>query len=404
MNLLWYLGGYREYALPVSEAKDFLNLCMCKGLIYSRFQTKEDCVRFRCTTKTARHLEACAGAFCLHPVCISQRGLPPFLFRHRDRAGILLGILLSLLVGGMLSRMIWSVEVTGNHQVSTGEVLAELQNAGLSVGSLRSGIDPDDIELRLLSSSEKLSWASVNLHGTVARVQVREKSSAESSDASGGVRKPANLIADSAGKILYMEILRGNPVICAGETVSRGDLLISGVFDSTAIGFRLTRAAGRVFAETAEEFRIEIPLVCTEYVANPDAEKDTYLNFFGKEIKVFKSTGNRDGNCDTIETVVEFNLPGGRVLPIAVKKLRYVTYSETERRLTNEEAENLAYFRLAGQIAEWLGGDGSLLRKNITVTMTENSCVLICNAIGIRNIAVISEFEADLPHKTNKPH
>ena len=92
------------------------------------------------------------------------------------------------------------------------------------------------------------------------------------------------------------------------------------------------------------------------------------------------------------------------MLPIAVKKLRYVTYSETERRLTNEEAENLSYFRLAGQIAEWLGDGGSLLRKNITVTMTENSCVLICNAIGIRNIAVISEFEADLPHKTNEPH
>ena len=396
MNPLWYLGGYREYALPISEAKDFLNLCMCTGMIYSRFRAEEDRVYFRVTGKTAKRLETCANTYCLHPECLGKRGLSPFLLRHRDRAGILLGILLSLLVGGMLSRMIWSVEVTGNHRVSTGEVLAELQNAGLSVGSLRSGIDPDDIELRLLSSSEKLSWASVNLHGTVARVQVREKSSAESSDASGGVRKPANLIADSAGKILYMEILRGNPVICAGETVSRGDLLISGVFDSTAVGFRLTRAAGRVFAETAEEFRIEIPLVCTEYVANPDAEKDTYLNFFGKEIKVFKSTGNRDGNCDTIETVVEFNLPGGRVLPIAVKKLRYVTYSETERRLTNEEAENLAFFRLAGQIAEWLGEGGSLLRKNVSVTLTEDACILTCNAIGIRNIVEVSEFDADV--------
>ena len=401
MNPLWYLGGYREYALPISEAKDFLNLCMCTGMIYSRFRVEEDRVYFRVTEKNAKRLETCANTYCLHPECLGKRGLPPFLFRHRDRVGIPVGILLSLLIGWTLTRMIWCVEITGNRTISTGEVLAELKQAGLGIGSLRSEVDPDDIELRLLSSSEKLSWASVNLHGTVARVQVREKSAAESSDVAP---KPANLVAGAAGKILYMEILRGNPVVSAGEFVSRGDLLVSGMFDSTAVGFRMTRAAGRVFAETAEEFRIEIPLDCTEYVANPDAEKDTYLNFFGKEIKVFKSTGNRDGNCDTIETVVEFNLPGGRVLPIAVKKLRYVTYSETERRLTNEEAENLAYFRLAGQIAEWLGDGGSLLRKNITVTMTENSCVLICNAIGIRNIAVISEFEADLPHKTNEPH
>ncbi len=393
MNPLWYLGGYREYALPISEAKDFLNLCMCTGMIYSRFRSEEDRVYFRVTEKTAKRLEACANTYCLHPECLGKRGLPPFLFRHRDRVGIPVGILLSLLIGWTLTRMIWCVEITGNRTVSTGEVLAELKQAGLGIGSLRSEIDPDDIELRLLSSSEKLSWASVNLRGTVARVQVREKSEAESSDVAP---KPANLVAGAAGKILYMEILRGNPVVSAGEFVSRGDLLVSGMFDSTAVGFRLTRAAGRVFAETAEEFRVEIPLVCTHYTAVPEPKEETILSFFGKEIKVFKSTGNRDGNCDTIETVKECRLPGGRTLPITVKHIRYVRYTETECCLSGEEAESLAYFRLAGQIAEWLGEGGSLLRKNVSVTLTEDACILTCNAIGIRNIAEVSEFDADV--------
>lgn len=393
MNPLWYFTGYREYSMPLADSIHFLNLCMQNGYVYSRFSSDGETIHFCCSDQTGRLFDKKGITAYLNLTCRRKCGLPQFLYKQRQRAGILAGILMAMMIGFFLTRMVWCVQVTGNTTVSTAEVLEQLKSAGLYVGASRSSLDPDDVELNLLMSSDNLSWVSVNMSGTVAKVQVREKTLTEPGEISC---KPANIIAGVSGEIIYTEILRGNALVMAGDRVNAGDLLISGVFDSTSVGFRWTRASGHVYAETVKEFQVEVPLHYKKITMTETGKKEIWLSFFGKEIKVFKNTGNTEGNCDTIDTVKDFGFREGKSLPFFLRSVRYIAYSETDETRAVKEAENLAYYQLSGQIAEWLGDKGSLLRKNITVIVTEDSYIIHCTAVGITDIAVISEFDLDL--------
>ena len=86
-----------------------------------------------------------------------------------------------------------------------------------------------------------------------------------------------------------------------GQAVKKGELLVSGIYDSQTEGYRFTRAAGEVLARTERSFVAEIPF--TQSVKQPKETKITEirLNFFNFSLKIFKSTGNITDSCDIIE-------------------------------------------------------------------------------------------------------
>jgi hypothetical protein len=74
----------------------------------------------------------------------------------------------------MLQAMGADIRVDGNRELSDAEVIAELNASGLSLGKVRSKLDTDSIQNRVMISSDKISWISVNIIGTVAQVEIRE--------------------------------------------------------------------------------------------------------------------------------------------------------------------------------------------------------------------------------------
>ena len=221
----------------------------------------------------------------------------------------------------------------------------------------------------------------------MAKVQVVERRQPPKDEPVG----PANLIAATDGQIEWIELYRGDPVVGVGQGVRRGDLLVSGVYDSSN-GFRYTRAAGKVLARTEHSFCIEIPLSYEEKVYENEKTQEIFLNFFDFSIKIFKSTGNWDTSCDIIEEDNGVSLPGGRNLPVGWKVIRRLPYTVQTRTRTYEEASALAYEELSHRLAS-LGEEAELLDKRIAVTLAEDHVILECTVKCIENIAVQAELE-----------
>jgi similar to stage IV sporulation protein len=204
--------------------------------------------------------------------------------------------------------------------------------------------------------------------------------------------KPANLVAAVDGQIESVELLRGNCMVSVGQAVRAGELLVSGIYDSNTVGYRYTRAAGRILARTERTVTVNIPLHYDQKESGDPKIDQTDLNFFGFSIKIFKSTGNLPIGYDIIYKNIELDLPFVSSLPIGWRVTYAVPYEIRAEERTPTEALELAYAALERELAA-VSGDVMLLSKEICTEIGEDGVVLTCTLRCIEDIARQIEFE-----------
>lgn len=389
MNPILLLLGFRTLQTDAAHATDLLNLCMELDVSYTGFSGLADGgIRFSCTLHTARRLCRRAEERGIPVTAAASGGLPVQLWARRRRAGLILGTLCAVALTVIARQYVWDVRVTGNESMTAAEVRAELSACGFGVGSYLPGFHAGELENRVLLQSDRIAWISVFMDGTVAQVQVVERVSKPEEE----TKNPANLVAARDGQIESVELYRGNCVVKIGQPVQAGQLLVSGIYDSQTVGFRYTRAAGRILARTEHSYHVEIPLSYIEKRYTDTKQGDIWLNFFQNSLKIYKSTGNERGSCDIIETGNSFAGLGLSNLPVSVTSRTLRFYEEVPAERTPEQALELAYAQLARELGTLSDGT-QLLRKDISTTLTESSLILDCTVLCIENIAAQVEFE-----------
>ena len=223
-------------------------------------------------------------------------------------------------------------------------------------------------------------------------MQIRERASADRGET---VTRPANLIATKAGVIEEVRIYRGNVVVSHGKYVEKGDLLVSGLYDSNIDGFRYTRAAGEVLARTTTEYYVEIPYEYEKTVYTGEEYCDKYLNFFDYSINISKK-GRKEGVFyDKIDIVENYSFYDGTQTPLSLHTVKYLEYMTETCQRSASEAEELAYFELAQRLEE-ASSNSVLIKKTITPYVMEDRFALYCTVVCIENIAEVLEFDVDM--------
>ena len=387
MNLVLLLLGSRRIETDRAHAEDLLNLCMAESLSLSDFSVGEDGgIRFRLGILAAsRILRECRQLKI--PLKTESGGLPFLLWRLRGRAGLLFGAVCAVFLFLLSQRFVWSVRVEGNERLTAGEIRRELAEQGLSVGSYVPSLQMSEIETRVLLCSNDLAWLAVHMDGTVAKVQVVERGTApEKTD------RPANLIAARDGQIEGLELYRGRAVVEIGQAVRAGELLVSGVYDSATVGYRYTRASGRVLARTERVIEVEIPLVYEEKIYAKDTKSETTLNFFNFSLNFSKNSRNETPLCDIIETSTGNDWLGLHDLPVSLSKRTYRPYTVKTAERSPEQALEIAYEQLENELSE-ISGEVQPIAKHVSTTITDTALILECRLDCVENIAVQTEFE-----------
>lgn len=373
-----FLLGWRSVSVPADCAAAFLELCRRECCPYTHFSCTDDCLSVRMTCASARRCAAACEAACLPAEFGALRGLPAAGVRMLKRPGVPVGILLGICLLWLSGQYVWDIRVSGTGTLSRREVLDTLASCGFSVGTPFRGFAADRLENRVLLADRRIAWISVNRRGTVAYVQVREAVYPPAQEQP----TPANIVASRAGVIERVELTRGNLLVAAGQTVSAGQLLVSGLYDSRTVGVRAVCAEAHIFARTTRREVVEIPLRVTARPLSGDAVAGTavgtekYLIIFGKSIKFSKKTGNQGAVCDTIEQRLDLTLVPGIGFPIAVRTVWYIPTAEpVAYTRTPAEAEALAYLELSRRIAAIPGG-AELLSRTVRPILTADAFIL----------------------------
>ena len=389
-GILLFIFGYVSLSAESARAHEIMNLCMERGYVYRDLRFEGDRIYLSCSLGTAKKLSDACGARGIEIVRLRERGVPSLLGRYRHRYGFFAGLALFAAIFFLSGTVIWGIKIDGNARLSEREVLTELRRCGLSVGSRKSGLDVSAIENRVLIESDEISWISVNIIGTVAEVEIREIEVEEEREQ----YLASNIVAARDGQIELFEDVRGNIILNIGDYVRKGELIVSGLYDSQTQGIRYTDAKGRVLARTERDISVSIPFKYEKKRYTGKVFTEKYLIFFEKEIKFYTNAGNLYASCDTIDTVEYINFFSAGELPVGVRTVKHMEYVYEDAERTPEEAERLADYKLSCDLAA-LADDGELLRKSKVYRVTDTAYIIDCHIQRIENIAERREIKIE---------
>lgn len=386
MSLLDLLYSRRKITAPIKDSARIINICMRCGIEYSKPRFCEAGFCIECSAKNCKILfEECQKRN-LRVESTQLIGVTDVALALCKRAGLLLGLLAAFFLVFFSMRVVWRIEVYGNEELSRGAVEAALAENGFGVGSYIPDVELTSVESSVMKNCPDIAWISINLDGTVAKVEIRE-----TQKVSGVSTAPAHLVALRDGEIERVESYNGNCLVKVGDVVRAGDILVSGIYENSEGGYRVTAASGAIFARTVRDFSVEIPYKTTEKIYTGLKKGEIYINFFKKSIKVFTNSRNLPVSCDII-------YENGKVLPfistdvpVEIKKITYCEYEEHPIILTEHQAMEKAFEVLEAELDE-LSESVELLRKELEFEIRDDAYVLRCRIVCVENIAMTREI------------
>ena len=367
-----------------------LNLLGSRGVVFwgLRWQS-EICFRLWLLlpqVETLQEIGVVAGA---EVTVLRRRGAPVLWERFRTRYVLLAGFAAFwlLLFGGNL--FIWEFRVSGNETVPTETVLRALESYGITIGSPGLHIDQEDMRNHVLLEVGDLSWLTVNVKGCVAHVQVVERKRPPEIAEKDGVW---NIVAARDGLVTRVQALDGKALVSAGSTVTAGELLVTGVYESREGSTYMTHSLGTVEARTWYALSVSVPLA----IAEKCREKAAISVDIGKKrIKLWGRGSISGPNCDKITYYHPLTLPGGLRLPITLVRETVTVYAPQQVRRSREQAQKEGETLLVQQLRRQLRDTGRITETKFSSKTEGENLIVLMQAECLEQIGLPMQVQAE---------
>ena len=316
---------------------------------------------------------------------LEKRGLPFLVRPYRYRYGLFFGAVLFLSVLYLLSNFVWIIDVEGNRKTDRREILRACQEIDIHIGVPKGKINSGVQSQKLLLNCPTLSWAHLNVEGSVLTVNVSERKDRDKNK----VKLPCNLKASEDAIIEKIDVTSGNPIVSVGQTVAKGEILVSGVMN---IGEQTVfcAAEGSVMAQVRMKFQESQPLKFRKSVENGRVFKRYGLDFFGVKIPLY--VGSIEGNLKIEKKRKTLKL-FERKLPIGFVSAKFYELIETTTTITPETAEKMCIKRIEEKIKNEKLEDYSILEQK--VLKNPDKIVLETTIEAKKNIAIAENILFD---------
>lgn len=247
---------YGTVTLRVFGRERIIDLLMHYNVSYSYMKREDDGLIITLSRKEARYLGDILSKKGEKYEKIDEKGAVMLSLRLLERPGLIVGALLFALILFSSSRHIWDIRVDGNEKLSSSVIEERLSDYGCSPGANIKNLDLRSLCNKFMRDYDDISFMSVNMDGTIARVQIKEMR--ESVRRDDDVTSPSVIVASRDAQIERFEVSSGKLEASVGQVVKKGQMLVSGIMDyegKTKIG----GASGKVMARTLREIEVFCP-------------------------------------------------------------------------------------------------------------------------------------------------
>lgn len=353
---LWnYIRGYVIILVEGYFLEKFVNICIRRQiLLWDIKRQKNSMMALKVSIKGFKLLRPIARKTGCRVRIVRKRGLPFIINRYRGRKTFILGAAVFIVLFYFMTSFVWTIEVTGNEKVETDLILNELVSMGVKPGVLKYKIDPEDIANSIIIDIRELSWVNVMVKGTKVKVEVAE-----------GVNRPpmvpkevpCNIVAGKDGVIKSIVVKAGQEAVRVGDTVKKGQLLISGTvpIKNQDENPRKVHAMGVVKARTWYENKQPVNLKVVEKIRTGEKQDNISLVLPWNKVGLFHKK-IMYGDFDRVEMKKTLSIGEDFVLPFGIVIERYYENSIVEALVSLEEAKknaaDVAYEEASSQVPE----------------------------------------------------
>lgn len=380
--------SYNNVIIKKSFKIRALNLMLDEKIYYKKSKILENGdLEIEIKTSYANKLKASLEKAGIEAEFSKNKGIISHLSRYKARIGFLIGSILLVIFVYISSNIIWEININGNSSVSDEQIISELKEVGISLGTYVPKIDYGKVQNRFLMNSDDISWISINIRGNVANISVRETLHENIQND----KKYTNVVAKTDGQIVLISVIDGKKQISIGDVVEKGQILISGVLDSQSQGVRYVNAKGSIKAYVNKEILVKIPYKDKVKAPTGNIGSDKSVKIFTNNIKIYNFNNKTENNYDIIEKSEQIKLFNLIKLPIFIETTTYYEYEYIDITRSSKEAVDLGLKELNARIEE-ATKDCELKSKEIKTYTDEEYFYIKCDLYCIEDIAEAVEF------------
>lgn len=369
---LWnYLRGYVIIIVEGFFTEKFINICTRRQIPLWDVRVQGEKTRtMRMSIKGFKLIRSIARKAKCRVRLLKKAGLPFVFNKYRRRKAFFAGAALFFVLIMLLSSFVWSVEITGNTTLQSAELEEALARNGIRTGILKFRIDTDSAVTAMMLEMEKLAWISIVVRGTKVKVDVRERKEVPVIIPR---HIPCDVIAAKDGIIRQVIALGGIEAVSVGDTVQRGQVLISGNIPQKGeqAGYKLSHAMGFVTARTWYEEEAPVITSQIERLKTGKIINDHALVLFSWKLDILHKK-NRFKTYSVSEIRKKLSIGEDLVFPIELVTVRYVEEKLVDavisEQTAKETAAELAYKRAIAKVPD----DAKIVKKNLRFIKDEN--------------------------------
>jgi len=391
---LWnYIKGYVIIIVEGYFLEKFINICTHRQLrLWNVRWGKNSKVVMKISIDDFRMLRPIAKRTRCRVHIIKKKGLPFILNKYKNRKAFVIGLGICVITFFLISSFVWDVSVTGNSKVSTEVIMEKLCENGIKVGALKYSIDPDDIVGNMMLELNDLARISISLRGTKIQVIVNER--VKPPDLINR-NVPCNLVALKEGVISSIVAKEGLETVKIGDTVTKGQLLISGTVENMKIKDAMplmVHAMGIVKARTWYEASSKVEQKVVK-AKRTGLKKDKYsIAIFTKKFKLFQRKIPYN-NSEHVEIKKKLCIGKNLALPFEIIVDQYYEYELEHNEIDLDTAQKIASDKAIALAQEQIPINVEVVKTGISISQDGNG-VSIAKAVieCIEDIGVTQEI------------
>lgn len=318
---------------------------------------------------------------------LKRYGLPFFASKMGRRKIFVAGFICCMLFWMMTAGFIWNIRIEGNYVLTEDILLDYLEKKGIHVAMKKSRLQIEEVEKALREDYDVITWTSVQIQGTTLVIYIKEnempnydQSSQPYGAESASETKGMDLIATRSGTVSYIITRSGVPQVALGDTVEKGDVLVSGAVpvyneDTTIRKYQYVQADADITLRYTESVSVKKDILYEEKMYTGNQKKITMVGINDKEWniqfgKIPYEVYDISGEKKQVKLLDRLYLPiyyGGKT--VQEYEIIRQKHTEDEMEAIMQEEWIKIFLRLEEKGVQ-------ITKKNVTIKKNENNWVL----------------------------
>lgn len=336
-----FLRGYLRIRVWGYSPERFMNLCCNHNiLLWDIEKCSEDSYNMNISLNGYFQIRPFVRKTGTKVAVLSKFGLPFFIPHLKLHSFFLIGIVGTFLFLFWTTGYVWKIEMTGNNELQTKELMDFLEERDIKIGSKKNIVRVEELEKAIRTEFPNITWTSVQLEGTKLWIQIKENDKILTVEEKS--KEASDLVAEKDGIITSIITRNGVPMVKAGDEVKAGDILVSGrvpIYNDAGevINYQLYAADADVYLECSYQFQATMPISYIFHDYTGKEYKSIYLKLFDKEIS-FPDYREKE-NCDVTENRKQLEALDQWFLPFFYGIDSYTEYNPVKAKYTKEEVK-----------------------------------------------------------------